>query len=111
MFLSFFNPRWYGWMSSLDSIRQVIEAERSIVRPALSLLNIPHESIAYEALVADPAAHAKRCLDRLGLPMDDAVLAPEENPRAVYTLSHAQVRRPINAASIGRWRNYAWAFE
>jgi tetratricopeptide (TPR) repeat protein len=111
MFLSFFNPRWYGWMSSLDSIRQVIEAERSIVRPALSLLNIPHESIAYEALVADPAVHAKRCLDRLGLPMDDAVLAPEQNQRAVYTLSHAQVRRPINAASIGRWRNYGWAFE
>lgn len=111
MFLSFFNPRWYGWMSSLDSIRRVIDAERSVVRPALAQLGIPHESFAYEALVADPAAHAQRCLARLGLPMDDAVLAPEGNARAVYTLSHEQVRRPINAASIGRWRNYGWAFE
>ncbi len=111
MFLSFFNPRWYGWMSSLASIRRVIDAERSIVRPALRTLGIPHESFAYEALVADPASHARRCLERLGLPMDDAVLAPEGNARAVYTLSHEQVRRPINAASIGRWRNYAWAFE
>ena len=111
MFLSFFNPRWYGWMSSLDSIRRVIDAERSVVRPALSQLGIPHESFAYESLVADPAAHAQRCLARLGLPMDDAVLAPESNARAVYTLSHEQVRRPINAASIGRWRNFAWAFE
>ena len=111
MFLSFFNPRWYGWMSSLDSIRRVIDAERSIVRPALSCLGIPHESFAYEALVADPAGHATRCLDRLGLPMHGAVLAPEGNRRAVHTLSHEQVRRPINAASIGRWRNYSWAFE
>jgi hypothetical protein len=43
--------------------------------------------------------------------MDPAVLAPEGNARAVYTLSHEQVRRPINAASIDRWRNYAWAFD
>ena len=111
MFLSFFNPAWYGWMSSLGSIRRVVEAERSIVRPALRMLGIPHESFAYEDLVADPASHARRCLDRLGLPMDEAVLAPEGNARAVYTLSHEQVRRPINATSIGRWRNYAWAFE
>jgi hypothetical protein len=34
MFLSFFNPRWYGWMSSLDSIRRVIDAERAARHPA-----------------------------------------------------------------------------
>jgi hypothetical protein len=26
------------------------------------------------------------------------------------TLSHAQVQAPINRSSIGRWRNYQWAF-
>jgi hypothetical protein len=110
MFLSFFSPTWYGWMSSIPNIMRVIEMERALVRPALRALGIPHESFAYEDLVADPSSHVKRCLDRLGLPMDDAVLAPESNARAVYTLSHEQVRRPINAASIGRWRNYPWAF-
>jgi hypothetical protein len=39
------------------------------------------------------------------------VLAPEANARSVLTLSHEQVRRPINASSIGRWRNYEWAFD
>ncbi len=111
MFLSFFNPRWYGWMSSIPGIMRVIELERALVPRALEALGIPHESMRYEDLVAEPAPHARRCLDRMGLPMDDAVLAPEGNARAVYTLSHEQVRRPINAASIGRWRNYAWAFE
>jgi hypothetical protein len=111
MFLSFFNPRHYGWMSSLGSIRLVIEAHRSFVRPALSALGVPHESIAYERLVEDSAAHAQRCLGLLGVSMDPAVLAPEANARSVLTLSHEQVRRPINASSIGRWRNYEWAFD
>jgi hypothetical protein len=110
MFLSHFNPNWYGWMASLASIRRVIEAYRSLVPEALSRLGIPHESAQYEALVEDPPSHAARCLDLLSLPMDPAVLAPEANARAVYTLSHEQVRRPINSSSIGRWRNYPWAF-
>jgi hypothetical protein len=43
--------------------------------------------------------------------MDERVLAPESNARAVFTLSHEQVRRPINPASIGRWKNYAFALD
>ncbi|RLS63746.1 MAG: hypothetical protein DWH96_05425 [Planctomycetota bacterium] len=31
--------------------------------------------------------------------------------RAVFTLSHEQVRRPINTTLIGRWKNYAFAFD
>ena len=111
MFLSHFNPRWYGWMASLPSIQRVMDAHRSVVPEALSALGIPHESMRYESLVDDPTGHAGRCLDLMGLPMDPAVVSPEANPRAVYTLSHEQVRRPINAASIGRWKNYQWAFD
>jgi hypothetical protein len=39
------------------------------------------------------------------------VLAPERNTRLVYTLSNDQVRRPINSSSIGRWKNYEFAFD
>ncbi len=111
MFLSHFNPRWYGWMRSLGSIRTVMGLYREIVPLALDRLGIAHESVAYESLVADPAANAERCIAKLGLEMDEAVLSPERNARPAYTLSHAQVRRPINADSIGRWRNYPWAFD
>ncbi len=110
-FLSYFHPVSDGWTASLASIRRVVEAERAVLPRALAVLQIPHESIVYEDLVADPAVHAARCLSRLGLDMDDRVLAPEGNARAVFTLSHEQVRRPINRASIGRWRNYAFAFD
>jgi hypothetical protein len=89
----------------------VVALERALLPAALSAGGFAHESIVYERLVADPAGHAARCLRLLGLPDDGAVLAPHENRRAVFTLSHEQVRRPINAGSIGRWRNYAFAFD
>ena len=39
------------------------------------------------------------------------MLKPEHNPRATVTLSALQVRKPINRSSIGRWKNYEWAFD
>ena len=65
----------------------------------------------YEDLIEDPARHATRCLARMGLPMDSRVLSPESSEKTAATLSHAQVRQPINRSSIGRWKNYAWAFD
>ena len=109
--LSHFHPINDGWTGGLASIRRVVEAERSVLPRALEALGLPHERVVYERLVDDPAGHAQRCLARLGLAMDERVLAPEQNARAVFTLSHEQVRRPINRASIGRWRNYAFAFD
>lgn len=111
LYLSNFNPIAFGWTGSLDAIREVLRAERELSPLALESLAIPHECIAYEDLVAEPRVHAARVLARLGLPVDDRVFSPHENTRTVMTLSHAQVRRPINAASIGRWRNYAFAFD
>ena len=64
---------------------------------------------------ATARGHQGRATIRLGLiggglPMDEAVLTPEANARTVLTLSHEQVRRPINKASVARWKNYEWAF-
>jgi len=111
LFLSNFHPVSFGWTRSLEDIRRVVEAERSLLPESLAILGIPYEAIVYEDLVADPVGHARRCLERLGLAMADQVVQPERNQRTVLTLSHEQVRNPINARSIGRWRNYAWAFD
>ncbi|MSQ90226.1 MAG: sulfotransferase family protein [Phycisphaerales bacterium] len=109
--LSFFHPVADGWTASLESLRRVTEAERSILPEALATFAFSHEQLVYENLVADPASHAGRCLKRLGLEMHNSVLQPEQNPRAVFTLSHEQVRNPIHGASIGRWQNYSSAFD
>ena len=108
--LSYFTPDREGWTSSLETVRRVVEAQESILPGALAALGLPHETIVYEDLVADPAGHAGRCLRLLGLGPSERVLRPEANARTTLTLSHAQVRAPINASSIGRWRHYDWAF-
>ena len=110
LFLSNFHPQSFGWTRSLDSIRRVIAAERALAPLALRTLGIPHEDFRYEDLVDRPREHMERILARMGLPWDDAVLAPEANARTVLTLSHEQVRRSINRSSIGRWKNYEFAF-
>ncbi len=111
LFLSNFHPQSYGWTATLDGIRRVMEAERRLAPLAMQALGIPHVDITYERLVDDPSGHAERCLRLMGLEMAPGVLAPEQNARTVLTLSHEQVRNPINRRSIGRWRNYEWAFD
>jgi hypothetical protein len=59
-----------------------------------------------EALVADPGAGVRRLLAVCGLPWDARCLDFHRNPRDVKTASRFQVREPINAQSIGRWRSY-----
>lgn len=110
LYLSNFHPQSFGWTRSLESIRAVLAKERQLAPAALHALGIPHQDFRYEDLVDRPAEVVERCLTTMGLAMDPAVLAPESNARTVLTLSHEQVRRPINRSSVDRWRNYAWAF-
>ena len=95
----------------LAAIRQISELQRKLVPLAFDTLGIANERIVYEDLVEDPAHYAERCLKLMGLEMDERVLRPEENTKTAATLSHAQVRQPINRKSIGRWKNYEWAFD
>lgn len=111
IFLSNMHPETMGWNQDLESIRRVIAMERSLLPDALTAFGIPHVSIVYEQLVAHPKAYMLDCLNVMGLPWDDAVLEPQKNTRTVHTLSHEQVRKPINDSSIGRWKNYAFAFD
>ncbi len=111
MFLSNFHPVAWGFTRDLAMIRRIIELERSIVAPMFAALKLRAASIRYEDLVDDPEREIRRALDLLGMPWDSAVLSPEQNQRTVLTLSHDQVRRKINRSSIGRWKNYEFAFD
>lgn len=63
--------------------------------------------LSYEALVADQEGETRRLLEHCGLDWDANTLAFHENQAAVATPSAAQVRRPINADAVGRWRVHA----
>jgi tetratricopeptide (TPR) repeat protein len=67
--------------------------------------------LSYEGLVADQEGETRRLLDHCELEWDEACLSFHENSAAVATPSAAQVRRPINADGIGKWRAHAEALE
>ncbi|HXE52953.1 MAG TPA: sulfotransferase [Tepidisphaeraceae bacterium] len=69
-------------------------------------LTIPMLEVSYEAVVSDLEAQARRMLDFLGLPWDDRCLRFHEHTRPVATASRDQVRTPLYASSVGRWKNY-----
>ena len=63
--------------------------------------------LSYEALVADQEGETRRLLEHCGLSWNASTLAFHENKAAVATPSAAQVRRPISADAVGRWRIHA----
>jgi len=111
IFLSNFHRESMGWNASLPDIRRVIEAERRSVPELARILGVELLEIDYASLVDDPRLQLARALDFLGLAWNEACLSPEGNRRLVITLSHEQVRRPVNRESIGRWKHYADRFD
>ena len=63
--------------------------------------------VDYEAVVGNVETQAKRMVDFLGLPWDEACLRFHENRRPVNTASSSQVRQPIYKTSVGRWKAHA----
>lgn len=63
--------------------------------------------VRYETLVADQEAQIRRLIDFCGLVWEDACLAFYKSERRVQTVSVWQVRQPVYASSIGKWKNYA----
>lgn len=70
--------------------------------PAEALLEIN-----YEDIVKDQAAASRRLLGFVGLPWDDEVLRFHQSLAPSATASAVQVRRPIYASSLGKWRHHA----
>ncbi len=110
LFLNNFDPTW-GWTGSLNTIRAVIEAQRKYLPIIMDGLKIPTLRIRFEDLVETPEPIARAMVAHLGLEWNPACLHPEANNRIVHTLSHEQVRRPINRDGTGRWKNYATHFD
>jgi hypothetical protein len=62
--------------------------------------------ISYEETVSELEPNARRLIDFLGLPWEEACLRFHEQKQAVSTASAVQVREPVHTRSVGRWRRY-----
>ena len=67
--------------------------------------------VDYENVVGDIEAEAQRIVAHCGLPWDPACLDFHKNARTIKTASAAQVRRPLYASSVERWRRYGAAVD
>ena len=60
----------------------------------------------YEALVEDPKGMSQKLFVYLDLEWDRRVLNFHKQATPSLTASLAQIRQPVYASSVGRWRNY-----
>lgn len=94
----------YGYdLEELGSYYRHYEALMAHWREAApdSMLEVP-----YESLVSDPESQIRRLLDYCGLAFDPACLDFHKTERPVRTASAWQVREPLYATSIERWRRF-----
>jgi hypothetical protein len=71
-----------------------------------AVLKLRMHEVVYEELVAHPTDEIWRLIDFLGLEREPSCLEAHRAERVVTTASAWQVRQPIHARSVGRWRLY-----
>ena len=76
-----------------------------------SLLGSDLIRVRYEEVVSQPRGVIERLLQALGEDWDDRCLSFDSLGGTVRTASAWQVRQPLHAKSIGRWKNYRRPFE
>ena len=86
--------RYYG------AYERLMEHWRHALPPGVML------EVQYEDVVAGLEGQARRIVEHCGLDWDPACLDFHAGERQVRTASVLQVRQPIYATSVGRWRAY-----
>ena len=110
-FLERLSPAQAPWASDLGDLGHHIRLTERLMRHWVEVLDVPILELSYESVVEDLDGAARRVIDFLGLPWDDACLAYHEVKRADATLSFDQVRRPIYRASLDRASAYGAALD
>jgi hypothetical protein len=85
------------------AFRRLAQHWRSTLSPQALL------EVNYEDVVRDQAAESRRIIEFIGLPWEDEVLRFHASAAPSATASAVQVRRPVYASSVGKWRHHAAA--
>jgi tetratricopeptide (TPR) repeat protein len=96
----------YPYAYDLSEIGRYYLAYRRLMAHWKAVLPIPVLEVDYEALVADQEGVSRQLVAFCGLEWRERCLRFFQTERSVKTASSAQVRRPLYAGSVGRWRHY-----
>ena len=103
-FVSFADS--FGFASDLGTLGRYYRQYSRLMAHWEDVLPRPVLTVEYEALVTNLESVARGLVAHCGLSWDDRCLRFYETERSVRTPSRWQVRQPIYADSIGRWRRY-----
>jgi len=108
--LSIWTFRFHGehpYAHDLADLGFTIAQRARLMAHFRAVLPNPILTVALQDWVRDFDGTLARVLAHLDLPADPACARFYENDREVRTVSRAQVRQPVHAQGIGRWRAYA----
>jgi tetratricopeptide (TPR) repeat protein len=97
----------YPFSYDLDELGQYYIAYHRLMQHWNAVMPGVIHTMQYETLVADIEGESRRLLAYCGLPWEDQCLQFHQNTQASTTASALQVRQPIYATSVGKWRHYA----
>ena len=108
--LSIFQHRFFGYhpyAHDLADLGWAIGEHERLMTHWRAVLPLPMIELELSDWVHDFSGTLTRVLGFLDLPYDPACERFHEQTRTVRTASALQVRQPINARGLGRWRTYA----
>lgn len=106
MFRNMFPEGTHRYANDLSAMGRYIRLHDAITAFWLEALPDRVHVVEYEALTSDPEPHIRAMVQAVGLPWDDACLAPEASGRRIQTLSFAQARQPIGTGAVAGWKRY-----
>jgi hypothetical protein len=98
--------RHIRWSNDFDHLTSRFHAYRRLMTHWRQVLPVPMLEIDYEETVADLEDVARRLVAWCGLEWQAECLNFHEARRPVRTASSTQVRQPLYAHSVGRWKHY-----
>ena len=101
----------YPFSYNLEELGQYYIAYHQLMQHWGEVIPGVIHTLHYETLVADLEGESRRLLQYCGLPWEEQCLRFYENTQVSTTASAIQVRRPVYASSVGKWRNYAVQLE
>jgi tetratricopeptide (TPR) repeat protein len=94
----------FAW--SLEDIGTYYRAYERLMDYWSEALPVHIHEVRYEELIHNQEAISRELLGYCGLDWDDRCLSFFKTRRVVQTASAVQVRKPVSAKAIGRWRHY-----
>ena len=97
----------HGYAHDLGDLGWMIGEQRRLMEHWKKVSPVPILDLRLDEWVKDFDATLARVLDFVGLPEDPACARFYEAEGEARTVSRAQVRQPVNARGLGRWRPFA----